>query len=94
MLRVYGNRSKGSYDFDPAADEADKERGLLQAEGRGSYAPFESLTLTAGGELRWETLEGDQMINGSEDGESHIRAGGLVSFEMAQLCRQSSLRRL
>ena len=70
MLRVYGNRSKGSYDFDPAADEADKERGLLQAEGRGSYAPFESLTLTAGGELRWETLEGDQMINGSEDGET------------------------
>ncbi|WP_205623743.1 TonB-dependent receptor plug domain-containing protein [Desulfogranum japonicum] len=70
MARLYGNHSEGSYDFSPPADEHDNERDLGQAELRASYRTGEKFTFTAGGEARRESLEGDQMNIGHEDGES------------------------
>jgi len=70
LIRVYGNQSEGSYHFSPEAGSSSKKRQLLQVEARESFHLSEALTLTSGGEVRWDTLEGDQMIAGSEDGES------------------------
>ena len=73
MVRVYGNQSKGSYQFSPAAPAGnadENQRELLQVETRGSYQVLNSLTLTAGGELRWETLEGDQLDSFADDHKS------------------------
>lgn len=73
MVRVYGNQSKGSYQFSPTAPSGnadENQRELLQLETRGSYQVVNGLTLTAGGELRWETLEGDQLSSYDDDHKS------------------------
>ncbi len=73
MFRVYGNQSEGSYRFSPVAPSSSSDenrRELLQIESRGSVSIAETLTLTAGGEMRWEALEGDQLDALSDDRKS------------------------
>jgi len=78
MVRIYGNQSDGSYDFTPAAEAMDKERSLMQAESRFSWFTSDSLILTGGGEMRKETLEGDEMNSSAGDEESE-KVGAVYS---------------
>lgn len=69
MLRVYGNKNESDIEFTPPADEADRSRDLMQVEARGSY-DFSGVQLTAGGELRWQRIQGDELIIAAVDEQS------------------------
>ncbi len=88
MLRVYGNQSEGSYHFSPAAPSStsdENHRELLQVESRGSVSLAETLTLTAGGELRWEALEGDQLDTLNDDRKSERIGAVYGQFDWAPI---------
>jgi outer membrane receptor for ferrienterochelin and colicins len=78
MIRAYGNRSEGSYEFDPEADSNENERELAQVEARGTYRFGTTLALTTGGELRYESLAGDE-VSDYDDQHKSDRISALYS---------------
>ncbi|GAB6906155.1 TonB-dependent receptor [Desulfosarcina cetonica] len=70
MFQLYGNRNKSDVEITPGTDESSRRRDLFQVEGRGTYLFAEGLSLTAGGEYRRESLEGEELVDSATDGES------------------------
>jgi outer membrane receptor for ferrienterochelin and colicins len=66
MLRGYVSQYKTTSSFDPPTSKSEERRRLIQGDGRVVYSVSDRLVLTSGGEVREDSLKGDDMDHDEE----------------------------